>query len=189
MESPSGEVGRQIPCAVRRRQPGHGANTAQQFAGREHQFTATQLLHAAPPPGRFVLGITSVFHEPSALHAQPTCRTQRQKPARIDDRPRPSALVDAAGPRANSAPVRLTRGSRRLPTEPPSTRNPALTDRPLPCDLCDPKTADSEPRRRQHILAHLRPSICFRRHGAPRISFLFLAAELSVGRRRIRTPE
>src|ERR1700761_9149367 len=91
----------QIPPAVRRRQPGYGADTTQQLAGREHQFTAAQLLHPAPPPRRFILGPTAVLLEPSALHAQPTCRTQRQKSARIDDRPRPSALVDAAGPRAH----------------------------------------------------------------------------------------
>ena len=132
----SGEVGRQIPYAVRRRQPGHGADTAQQFAGREHQFTATQLLHPAPPLGRFVLGLAAVLLEPSALHAQPTCRTQRQKPARIDDRPRPSALVDAAGPRANPAPARLTRGGwpppDRTTFEPKSGRHgPAASVQPL----------------------------------------------------------
>jgi len=45
MESTSGEVGREIPPTVRRRQPGHGTNTAQQFAGRKSQpvvFTAPQ---------------------------------------------------------------------------------------------------------------------------------------------------
>src|SRR5208283_1089244 len=110
MESTSGEAGRQIPPADRRRQSGYGANTAQQFAGREPQFTAAQLLHAAPSPGWFLLGLIAVLLEPSALHAQPTCRTERQKPAGIDDRPRQSALADAAGPRATSAPPHLTRG-------------------------------------------------------------------------------
>ena len=100
MESTSGEAGRQIPSAVRRRQSGDGANTAQQFAGREPQFTAAQLLHAASSPGWFLLELAAVLLEPSAVHAQPTRRTERQKPAGIDDRPRPSALANAAGPRA-----------------------------------------------------------------------------------------
>src|SRR5271156_3027898 len=78
--------------------------------GREPQFTAAQLLHAAPSPGWFLLGLIAVLLEPSALHAQPTCRTERQKPAGIDDRPRPSSLADAAGPRAPSPPPHLTRG-------------------------------------------------------------------------------
>src|SRR5712672_2095087 len=110
MESTSGEAGRQVPLAFRGRQAGYGANTAQQFAGREPQFTAAQLLHAAPSPGWFLLGLAAVLLEPSAPHAQSTCGTERQKPAGIDDRPRPSALVDAAGPRAASAPPRLIRG-------------------------------------------------------------------------------
>src|SRR3982751_3223410 len=110
MEPTSGETGRQVPYAVRRRQPGYGANTAQQFAGREPQFTAAHLLHAAPSPGRLILGLAAVLLEPSALHAQPTCRTERQKPAGIDDQPRPSTLADAAGPRATSAPPRLNPG-------------------------------------------------------------------------------
>jgi hypothetical protein len=114
-------------------------NTAQQFAGREPQFTAAQLLHAAPSPGWFLLGLAAVLLEPSALHAQPTCRTERQKPAGIDDRPRPSALADAAGPRATSAPPRLTREVGRLPTEPPSKRNPAITGRRFPRGICNPK--------------------------------------------------
>src|SRR6267154_2288269 len=101
MESTSGEAGRQVPLAFRGRQAGYGANTAQQFAGRKPQFTAAQLLHAAPSPGWFLLGLIAVLLEPSALHAQPTRRTERQTPP---------ALADAAGPRATSAPALLTRG-------------------------------------------------------------------------------
>jgi hypothetical protein len=70
--------------------------------------TTSPCAATAPPPGQFILGLAAVLLEPSALHAQPTCRTQRQEPARIDDRPRPSALVDAAGPRATSTPASLT---------------------------------------------------------------------------------
>src|SRR3954447_6010411 len=99
-----------LELLVRRRQPRHGANTAQQFAGREPQFTAAHLLHPAPSPGQLIFGLAAVLLEPSALHAQPTCRTHRQEPAGIDDQPRPSALADAAGPRASSAPPRLNRG-------------------------------------------------------------------------------
>ena len=102
------KLGGKFHTAVRRRQPRHGANTAQQFAGREPQFTTAQLLHASPPPRRFILGFAAILLEPSALHAQPTGRTQRQEPARIDDRPRPSALADVAGPRATSTPTSLT---------------------------------------------------------------------------------
>src|ERR1700733_5478800 len=146
MESTSGEAGRQIPPAVRRRQSGYGANTAQQFAGREPQFTAAQLLHAAPSLGWFLLGLIAVLLEPSALHAQPTCRTERQKPARIDDRPRPSALADAAGPRTTSAPPHLIRGGWPPPYRTPQ-RNPAITGRQLPRGICNPKAASYEPRR------------------------------------------
>jgi hypothetical protein len=120
----------------RRRQPGHGADPAQQFAGRKPQFTTAQLLHAAPSSGRFLLGLAAVLLEPSALHAQPTCRTERQKPAGIDDRPRPSALAGAAGPRATSAPPRLTQGGWPPPDKiafeaKSSPHGPAVSARPL----------------------------------------------------------
>jgi hypothetical protein len=39
LEPASCKDGRQVPYLVRRRQPGHGANTAQQLAGREPQDT------------------------------------------------------------------------------------------------------------------------------------------------------
>jgi hypothetical protein len=55
-------------------------------------------------------GLAAVLSEPSMLHAQPPCRAQRQKPAGIDDRSKSSALADAAGPRAASAPASLNRG-------------------------------------------------------------------------------
>ena len=47
--------------------------------------------------------------KPPALHAQPVRRAPRQKSPRSDDRPRPSALADAAGPRTTSASASLTR--------------------------------------------------------------------------------
>src|ERR1700722_16169218 len=136
MESAPGEAGRQIPSAARRRQSGYGANTSQQFIGREPQFTAAPLLHGAPSPGWFLLGFIAVLLEPSAFHAQPTCRTERQKPAGIDDRPGPSALADAAGPRAPSAPPHLTRGGWPPPYRTPfkaksSHHGPAVSARHL----------------------------------------------------------
>jgi hypothetical protein len=114
----------QVPYLVRRRQPGHGANTAQQLAGREPQLAAAYLLHAAPPPGQLVPRLAPVFPEPSALHAQPVRRVTRQKPPR-SDRPRPSALADAARPRTTSASASLTwRRSIASSTRQPSNRNP-----------------------------------------------------------------
>jgi acyl-CoA synthetase (AMP-forming)/AMP-acid ligase II len=55
------KLGDKIPPAVRRRRSGYGANTAQQFAGREPQFTAAQLLHAAPSPGWYYVGLLRFF--------------------------------------------------------------------------------------------------------------------------------
>jgi hypothetical protein len=117
--------GGQIPYLVRRPQPGHGANTAQQLAGRKPQLAAAYPLHAAPPPGQLVPRLAPVLPEPSALHAQPVRRAPRQKPPRSDDRPRPSTLVDVARPRTTSAFASLTRRrSIASSTRQPSNRNP-----------------------------------------------------------------
>jgi len=133
VEPASNEDRLQVQRSLRRREPGHGANTAQQLVDREPQLAATQLLHTAPPPGRLVSGLATFLPEPSTLHAQPAGRAQRQKSAGIDDRPRPSTLAHPAGPRASSAPASLTRGGWGLPyaTTLP-IKNPALNSRLLP---------------------------------------------------------
>ncbi len=90
--------------------PRHGGHAAQQLAGGDPQLAAAHLLYPAPAPRRGVSGPAAILPEPSALPAQPTCRTPRQEPAGVDDRPRPSALADPARPGTASAPTRLTRG-------------------------------------------------------------------------------
>ena len=72
---------------------------------------------------------------------------QGKKPARADDRPRPSALADPARPGTASAPAGLTREGEPPPTQDAlPSRYPALTGRPFPRASCNPKRADSEPR-------------------------------------------
>src|SRR3954464_4157307 len=82
VEPASSKARQQVPRRLRRGEPGHGANPAQQLAGGEPQRAAAYLLHAAPPLRRFILGLVAVLPEPSVLHAQPPCRAQRQKPTR-----------------------------------------------------------------------------------------------------------
>src|ERR687886_1050400 len=100
----------QVPRPVRGREPGHGGHAAQQFAGGDPQLAAAHLLHPAPPPRRLVPGPAAVLPEPPPLPAQPARRAPGPEPARADDRPRPPALADPAGPRTASAPAGLTRG-------------------------------------------------------------------------------
>jgi len=109
--------GGQVPRPVRRRAPGHGGHAAQQLAGGEPQLAAAHLLHPAPPSQRSVSGPTAVLPEPPPLPAQPTRRAPGQEPARADDRPRPSALADPAGPGTASAPAGLTRGGLPPPAQ------------------------------------------------------------------------
>jgi hypothetical protein len=146
VEPASSEARRHVPCGLRCRQPGHGRNTAQQFTGGKPQLAAAHLLHAAPPLGRFIPGLAAVLPEPSVVHAQPMCRAQRQEPTGIDDRPRPSALAYATGPRVTSAPASLNRGGWSPPHRTTfeldsGPQEPAVSGRP-----CNPKSADSEPR-------------------------------------------
>src|SRR5271166_5626496 len=116
-------------------------------SGGEPELAAAGLLYAAPPPGRFVTELAAVLPEPSALHAQLSYRTQRQKPTGIDDRPRPSALAHLAGPAASSAPASLTWGG-----WPPTAQDNLPTGiRPsqaggFRAPVQPKKPADSEPR-------------------------------------------
>src|SRR3954451_16498335 len=80
VEPASSKTRQQVPRRLRRREPGYGADPAQQLAGGEPQRAAAYLLHAAPPLGRFIPGLAAVLLEPSAFHAQPMCRAQRQEP-------------------------------------------------------------------------------------------------------------
>jgi hypothetical protein len=140
MEPASSDNGRQVPHALRRREPGHGAHPAQQLAGGEPQLAAAQLLHPAPAPGRLVSRLAAVLPQPPALPAQPACRAPGQEPTETDDRPKPSALAHPAKPGTASAPASLTRGGSppaaqdTLPTKlrPPQTggfRAPCVTQK------------------------------------------------------------
>ena len=51
------KIGDKFHALLRRGEPGHGADPAQQFAGGEPQLAAAYLLHPAPPPGQVVSGL------------------------------------------------------------------------------------------------------------------------------------
>src|SRR5471030_908973 len=77
------------------------------------QFQTPQLLHTAPPAGRFLSGFAAVLPESSPLPAQPAPRACRQESDPADDRTRPPSLAHAARPGANSTPASLTKGGRQ----------------------------------------------------------------------------
>src|SRR5664279_2734764 len=110
MEPAPGEDWRHVPCPPQSGEPDHGADPAQQFAGRKPQLAAAQLLHIAPPPGQPVSKFVALLPQPPALHAQPVSRARRQEPTGIDEWRTPSALAHPAGPRAASEPARLSLG-------------------------------------------------------------------------------
>src|SRR4051794_14346699 len=109
--------GRQVPCPVRCRAPGHGRHAAQQLARGEPQLAAAHLLPPAPSPRRLVPGPAAVLPEPPPLCAQPACRAPGQEPAGADDRPGPSTLAHLAGPGTASAPAGVTTGGAQPPAQ------------------------------------------------------------------------
>ncbi|MDB5402244.1 MAG: hypothetical protein JWQ55_4262 [Rhodopila sp.] len=101
--------------------------------------------------GNSYLGLLRFFLNHRRFMRSRCAPSATPKAPRSDDRPRPSALADAAGPRTTSASARLTRREvNRLlhPTDHPriEIRRPILTGRRLPLALWNPKMADSEPR-------------------------------------------
>ena len=79
--------------------------STRQFARRKPQLAAAQLFFPPPSIGRALSQSVAVLPQSPHLPSQPPPRTSRQKPKRIDDRTKPSALARTPGVHAVSAPL------------------------------------------------------------------------------------
>jgi hypothetical protein len=90
-------------------QAGHGRDTALQLYGRELEFQAAQLFHAASPARRGVPELAAILPESPHVSTQPRARTCWEKSQAIDDRLRAPALADDAGLWSAAAAAKLIR--------------------------------------------------------------------------------
>jgi len=99
------ETWREIPACRRRRGRCDEKHSTRQFARRKPQLAAAQLFLPPPSIGRALSQPVAVLPQSPHLPSQPASRASGQKPERIDDRTKPSALARTPGVHAVSTPL------------------------------------------------------------------------------------